>query len=146
MQSLINVKRGIPIVGGTSLLPQMRERMEKDLGEAAPQAAKVKVIVPSNPVERRYSVWIGIPYESSLISFAILMWDNVPSCLSHAHPESVSISRRISSGRGHPPPPPPSPPLQQYTLFQLGHGFYQSLSSGKFKVRPGCLSFGLRSG
>lgn len=45
--------------GGTSLFPQMRDRLEKDLNEGAPQAAKVKVIVPANPVERRFSVWIG---------------------------------------------------------------------------------------
>ena len=37
----------------------MRERLEKELAEAAPQAAKVKVMLPVNATERRYSVWIG---------------------------------------------------------------------------------------
>lgn len=45
--------------GGSSLFPQMRERLEKELSEAAPQAARVKVMLPVNTTERRCSVWIG---------------------------------------------------------------------------------------
>ena len=45
--------------GGTSLFPQLRDRLEKELTEAAPQAVKVKVMLPVNTTERRYSVWIG---------------------------------------------------------------------------------------
>jgi len=41
------------------LLPQLRERLEKEVNDCSPQAAKVKVIVPANPIERRFSVWIG---------------------------------------------------------------------------------------
>ena len=45
--------------GGTSLFTGVRERLERELLEVAPQAAKVKVTSPMNLIERRFSVWIG---------------------------------------------------------------------------------------
>lgn len=45
--------------GGTSLLTQMRERLELEISAAAPGGTKVKVTAPVNPVERRYATWIG---------------------------------------------------------------------------------------
>jgi hypothetical protein len=33
--------------------------MERDLIDAAPQGAKVKVVTATNPVERKFAVWIG---------------------------------------------------------------------------------------
>ena len=47
--------------GGTSLLTQLRERLERELLEGAPPTAKVKITCPSNSVERRCNVWIGEP-------------------------------------------------------------------------------------
>lgn len=64
---------GIVATGGTSLLPQLRERLEKEVNDSSPQAAKVKVIVPVNPIERRFSVWIGGSILASLGSFQ-QMW------------------------------------------------------------------------
>lgn len=45
--------------GGTSLVTQMRERLEQDISAAAPGGTKVKVTAPVNPTERRHAVWIG---------------------------------------------------------------------------------------
>ena len=45
--------------GGTALFTGVRERLEKELVEVAPQVAKVKVTSPMNTIERRFSVWIG---------------------------------------------------------------------------------------
>lgn len=45
--------------GGTSLLTQMRERLELEVSAAAPGGTKVKVTAPVNPTERRHAVWIG---------------------------------------------------------------------------------------
>ena len=45
--------------GGTSLFTAVRDRLERELVEAAPQTAKVKVTAPTNSLERRFSVWIG---------------------------------------------------------------------------------------
>lgn len=47
------------IAGGTSLFAQLRDRLERDMAELAPQVAKVKVMLPANSTERRFSVWIG---------------------------------------------------------------------------------------
>ena len=47
--------------GGSSLLVQLRERLERELSDRAPPTAKVKVTAPTNSVERRFSVWIGEP-------------------------------------------------------------------------------------
>ncbi len=38
---------------------QCRERLEKEIAEAAPPNSRVKVTSPANAIERRFSVWIG---------------------------------------------------------------------------------------
>ena len=40
-------------------LTQCRERLEKEIAEAAPPNSRVKVTSPANAIERRFSVWIG---------------------------------------------------------------------------------------
>lgn len=50
---------GVVLSGGTSLFTGLRDRLEKDLFDLAPQGTKVKVTSPVNPTERRFSVWIG---------------------------------------------------------------------------------------
>lgn len=47
------------LAGGSSLLPQLRERLEKEMSDLVPAQAKVKVTTPLNAVERRFSSWIG---------------------------------------------------------------------------------------
>ncbi|KAK9815679.1 hypothetical protein WJX72_007893 [[Myrmecia] bisecta] len=64
---------GIILTGGTSLFSQLRDRLERELTEAAPQTAKVKVTSPANALERRFSVWIGGSILASLGSFQ-QMW------------------------------------------------------------------------
>ena len=61
---LWHTKKAFPVIsltsaGGTSLFTGVRERLERELLEVAPQAAKVKVTSPMNLIERRFSVWIG---------------------------------------------------------------------------------------
>lgn len=63
----------ILLAGGTASMQQMKERLEKDLMEEAPQAARVKVLASGNAIERRYSVWIGGSILASLGSFQ-QMW------------------------------------------------------------------------
>lgn len=63
----------VVLVGGTSLLTQMRERLELDISAAAPGGTKVKVTAPVNPTERRHAVWIGGSILASLGSFQ-QMW------------------------------------------------------------------------
>ncbi|CAM6103996.1 unnamed protein product [Calypogeia fissa] len=63
----------ILLAGGTAAMQQMKERLEKDLMEEAPQAARVKVLASGNAVERRFSVWIGGSILASLGSFQ-QMW------------------------------------------------------------------------
>lgn len=63
----------VMLAGGTAALQQMKERLEKDLMEEAPQAARVKVLASGNALERRFSVWIGGSILASLGSFQ-QMW------------------------------------------------------------------------
>ncbi len=49
----------VVLAGGGALLPGLRERLERDLAEAGPVGAKVKVYAQANTLERRYAVWIG---------------------------------------------------------------------------------------
>ncbi|KAJ6881958.1 hypothetical protein NC651_028535 [Populus alba x Populus x berolinensis] len=49
----------ILLAGGTASMQQLKERLEKDLLEESPQAARVKVLASGNATERRFSVWIG---------------------------------------------------------------------------------------
>ena len=52
--------RRLPSAGGTSMLTGLRDRLERELSNAAPHTAKVKVTSPSNALERRFSTWIGM--------------------------------------------------------------------------------------
>lgn len=63
----------ILLAGGTASMQQMKERLEKELMEEAPQAARVKVLASGNAIERRFSVWIGGSILASLGSFQ-QMW------------------------------------------------------------------------
>ncbi|KAJ8431718.1 hypothetical protein Cgig2_028500 [Carnegiea gigantea] len=67
--------RGLPqmLAGGTASMQQLKERLEKDLLEESPQAARVKVLASGNATERRFSVWIGGSILASLGSFQ-QMW------------------------------------------------------------------------
>ncbi|GJN30050.1 hypothetical protein PR202_gb18325 [Eleusine coracana subsp. coracana] len=59
--------------GGSSSILQLKERLEKEVLEESPQAARVKVMASGNSVERRFSVWIGGSILASLGSFQ-QMW------------------------------------------------------------------------
>ena len=63
----------IVLTGGSSMFPNLRERLERELLEQAPANAKVKVITSLSSVERRFSTWIGGSILSSLGSFQ-QMW------------------------------------------------------------------------
>ncbi|XP_042964817.1 actin-related protein 4-like isoform X1 [Carya illinoinensis] len=63
----------ILLAGGTTSMQQLKERLEKDLLEESPQAARVKVLASGNATERRFSVWIGGSILASLGSFQ-QMW------------------------------------------------------------------------
>merc|ERR1712178_523373 len=56
--------------GGTTMFPNMPERLQNELQQLVPEATKVKVIAPP---ERMISVWIGGSILSSLSTFA-RMW------------------------------------------------------------------------
>ena len=58
------------VSGGGSLLPGLTERLHGRLNELVPQMSmKVKVLAPTTPQERRFSVWIGGSILASLGSF-----------------------------------------------------------------------------
>ncbi|XP_024441680.1 actin-related protein 4 isoform X2 [Populus trichocarpa] len=59
----------ILLAGGTASMQQLKERLEKDLLEESPPAARVKVLASGNATERRFSVWIGGSILASLGSF-----------------------------------------------------------------------------
>ncbi|XP_066384321.1 actin-related protein 4-like [Miscanthus floridulus] len=63
----------ILLSGGSSSILQLKERLEKEVLEESPQAARVKVMASGNSVERRFSVWIGGSILASLGSFQ-QMW------------------------------------------------------------------------
>ncbi|KHN12240.1 Actin-related protein 4 [Glycine soja] len=63
----------VQLAGGTASMQQLKERLEKDLLEESPQAARVKVLASGNATERRFSVWIGGSILASLGSFQ-QMW------------------------------------------------------------------------
>ncbi|KAE9611197.1 putative Actin family [Lupinus albus] len=63
----------ILLAGGTASMHQLKERLEKELLEESPHAARVKVLASGNATERRFSVWIGGSILASLGSFQ-QMW------------------------------------------------------------------------
>ncbi len=64
---------GVVLGGGTALFAGLRERLERELAEGAPAAARVKVTSPANAVERRFGVWVGGSILASLGTFQ-QMW------------------------------------------------------------------------
>lgn len=66
---------GVILTGGTAGFATLRDRLEKEVADLAPQMAKVKVVCPANAVERRYSVWIGGSILASLGTFQ-QMWQS----------------------------------------------------------------------
>ncbi len=60
---------GIILTGGSSMLPNARERLEREVMESAPGQARVKVIASQNAYERKFGVWIGGSILASLGSF-----------------------------------------------------------------------------
>jgi actin-like protein 6A len=55
--------------GGSSLFMSTKERLDRELLELAPQAARVRVTTHQNATERRFSVWLGGSILGSLGSF-----------------------------------------------------------------------------
>jgi actin-like protein 6A len=65
---------GVVLTGGTSLLPSLRERLERELADNVPvPGTRVKVVAPTGGVERRFGPWIGGSILASLGSFQ-QMW------------------------------------------------------------------------
>ena len=52
--------------GGSTMFPNIDERLNKEISAMAPASIKVKVVAPP---ERKYSVWIGGSILSSLSTF-----------------------------------------------------------------------------
>ncbi|GMH20904.1 hypothetical protein Nepgr_022746 [Nepenthes gracilis] len=75
----------ILLAGGTASMQQLKERLEKDLVEESPQAARVKVLASGNATERRFSVWIGGSILASLGSFQ-QMWFSKSEYEEHGAP------------------------------------------------------------
>lgn len=65
-----NLYSNIVLSGGTTMFPNMRDRMVKEIKELAPPTMKVKVI---DLQERKFSVWIGGSILASLSTFQ-QMW------------------------------------------------------------------------
>ncbi len=60
----------VVLSGGTTMFPNMKDRIQSELEKAAANSVKVRVIAQN---ERKYSVWIGGSILSSLSSFSN-MW------------------------------------------------------------------------
>merc|ERR1712060_944175 len=58
--------RNTVLSGGSTMYPNLDQRLNKEMTELAPASIKVKVIAPP---ERKYSVWIGGSILSSLTTF-----------------------------------------------------------------------------
>mmetsp|Transcript_34825 Transcript_34825/g.98733 ORF Transcript_34825/g.98733 Transcript_34825/m.98733 type:complete len:456 (-) Transcript_34825:223-1590(-) len=63
---------GVLLTGGSSLIPQLRERIERELAELISNV-RVKVMTSPSSIERKFSVWIGGSILASLGSFQ-QMW------------------------------------------------------------------------
>jgi actin-like protein 6A len=60
---------GVVLTGGGSLFPNLKERAERELAEAAPATVKLKLLASASTPERKYSVWLGGSILASLGSF-----------------------------------------------------------------------------
>mmetsp|Transcript_19575 Transcript_19575/g.35299 ORF Transcript_19575/g.35299 Transcript_19575/m.35299 type:complete len:502 (-) Transcript_19575:360-1865(-) len=63
----------VVLSGGSSLFHGVKERLEREIFDLAPSAARVKVSAPGSNLERRFSVWIGGSILGSLGTFQ-QMW------------------------------------------------------------------------
>ena len=54
------------------MLTGLRDRLERELSNAAPHTARVKVTTPSNALERRFSTWIGECHHSQNLLLSII--------------------------------------------------------------------------
>jgi actin beta/gamma 1 len=52
--------------GGTTMFPGIPERLSKEVTALAPPSMKIKIVAPP---ERKFSVWIGGSFVSSLSNF-----------------------------------------------------------------------------
>ncbi|GFR43200.1 hypothetical protein Agub_g4238 [Astrephomene gubernaculifera] len=76
---------GAILTGGTSLIAGFKERLEKEVSDLSPPAAKVKMVAAANNMERRFSTWIGGSILSSLGSFQQL-WMSKKEYAEHGAP------------------------------------------------------------
>jgi actin-like protein 6A len=60
---------GVVLTGGGSLFPNLKERLERELVDAAPATIKLKLLASASTPERKYSVWLGGSILASLGSF-----------------------------------------------------------------------------
>jgi len=60
----------IVLSGGTTMYPNISERMDKELKALAPATVKIKIVAPP---ERKYAVWIGGSILASLATFQDMM-------------------------------------------------------------------------
>merc|ERR1739849_1315 len=56
----------IVMSGGTTMFPQIADRMNKEITNLAPSTMTIKIVAPP---ERKYSVWIGGSILASLSTF-----------------------------------------------------------------------------
>jgi actin, other eukaryote len=56
----------VVLSGGTTMLPGIAERLQKELTALAPSTSRVRIVAPP---ERKYSVWIGGSILASLSTF-----------------------------------------------------------------------------
>ncbi|XP_070580855.1 actin-2-like [Ptychodera flava] len=66
-----NLYNNIVLCGGTSLLPGLRDRVEKEMTSLAPSNTKIRVV--ARP-ERKYSSWNGASLVASMIAANKQMW------------------------------------------------------------------------
>jgi len=82
----VELARSILLTGGTSMLPGLAQRIEKELAVLAPsQKWEINVIVPN---DRKYSAWIGGAILASMENFEKLcvtkeMWDEIGVSIVH---------------------------------------------------------------
>jgi actin-related protein len=74
MKCDVDIRQGlfghVVLSGGSTMLPGLADRMQKELTTLAPPNTKVKIVAPP---ERKYSVWLGGSILASLPTFQ-QMW------------------------------------------------------------------------
>lgn len=72
-----DVHGNVVLMGGTTLFPDLPERLQRELTALAPPTAKIKVVAPP---ERKHSVWIGGSIFASLSTFQ-QVWITKQECV-----------------------------------------------------------------